>query len=111
MKIDGEYLSHLRFADDILIHANTSHELQHMLQELADKSENRGLKMNKSKKNYTPLYVNNTHTESVETSVYLAQRYSTRDKNQDKQIERRIKSGWTVFAKHQASSRVTLEHA
>ena len=49
LKIDGEYLSHLRFADDILMYANTQHELQQMLQELADGSENQGLKMNKSK--------------------------------------------------------------
>ena len=28
LKIDGEYLSHLRFTDDILICANTPHELQ-----------------------------------------------------------------------------------
>ena len=49
LKIHGEYLSHLRFADDILICANTPHELQQMLQELADESENQGLKMNKSK--------------------------------------------------------------
>ena len=49
-KIDGKCLSHLRFADDILICANTPHELQQMLQEAAGESENRGLKMNKSKK-------------------------------------------------------------
>ena len=49
MKIDGEYLSHLRFADDILISANTSHELQQMLQELADERKNQGLNKNKSK--------------------------------------------------------------
>ena len=35
-----EYLSHLRFADDILICANPPHELQQMLQELADESDN-----------------------------------------------------------------------
>ena len=40
LKIDGKYLSHLRFADDILVCANTPHELQHILQELADESEN-----------------------------------------------------------------------
>ena len=51
LKIDGEYLSHFHFADDILICANTPHELQQMLQELADESENQGLKMNKSKTN------------------------------------------------------------
>ena len=46
LKIDGEYLSHLRFADGILICANTPHELQLKLHELADESENQGLKMN-----------------------------------------------------------------
>ena len=30
LKIDGKYLSHLRFADDILICANTPHELKQM---------------------------------------------------------------------------------
>ena len=35
LKIDGEYHSHLRFADDILICVNAPHELQQMLPELA----------------------------------------------------------------------------
>ena len=43
LKTDGEYLSHLHFADGILICANTPHQLQQMLQELADESENRCL--------------------------------------------------------------------
>ena len=46
--MDGDYRSHLRFADNILICANTPHALQQMLQELGDDSENQGLKMNKS---------------------------------------------------------------
>ena len=77
LTIDGEYLSHLRLADDIIICANTPHELQQMLKELADESENQGLKLNESKtkvllKNDTPIYVNNT-----ESDVYLGHRYST----------------------------------
>ena len=36
LQIDSEYLSHLRFANDILICANTPHELQTMLQKIAD---------------------------------------------------------------------------
>ena len=47
LRIDGEYLSHLHFAVDILICGNTTYELQQMLQELADESENQGLKLNK----------------------------------------------------------------
>ena len=49
LKIDGEYLSHLRFADDILICANKPYELQQMLHEFSDESDNQGLKMNNSK--------------------------------------------------------------
>ena len=49
LKLDGEYLSYLRFADDILICANIPHDLQQILQELADESDNQGLKMNNSK--------------------------------------------------------------
>ena len=47
-----------------------------MLQELADESENQGLKMDKSKtkvmmENDTPIYVNNTQIENVESYTYL----------------------------------------
>ena len=105
MKIEGEYLSRFRFADDILICANTPHELQQMLQELADESNNQSLKMNKSKTKVImetdiPIYVNNTQIENVESYIYMEQRYGTRDKNQDKEIQRRITAGWTAFAKH-----------
>ena len=49
-----------------------------MLQELADESKNQGLKMNKSKtkvmiENDTPIYVNNTQVEKVESYTYLRQ--------------------------------------
>ena len=75
-----------------------------MLPELADESENHGLKLNKSKTNVMmedlPIFVNSIQIENVESYVYLEQRYSTRDKNQDKEIQRRITTGWTAFAKH-----------
>ncbi|KAK2149983.1 hypothetical protein NP493_2869g00004 [Ridgeia piscesae] len=48
----------------------------------------------------TPIYVNNTQIENVESYVYLRQRHSTRDKNKDKENQRRITAGWTAFAKH-----------
>ncbi|KAK2189674.1 hypothetical protein NP493_100g07014 [Ridgeia piscesae] len=51
-------------------------------------------------KNDTPIYVNNTQIKNVESYIYLAQRYTTRDKNQDNEIQRRITAEWTVFAKH-----------
>ncbi len=39
LTIDGAYLSHLRFAADKLISANTLYELQQMLQEVEDKGD------------------------------------------------------------------------
>ncbi|MEG7522739.1 MAG: hypothetical protein M3H12_06515, partial [Chromatiales bacterium] len=61
--------------------------------------------MNNSKtkvmmENDTPIYVNTTQIEKVESYVYLGQRYSIRDKNQYKEIQRRITAGWAAFAKH-----------
>ncbi|KAK2159188.1 hypothetical protein NP493_1739g00016 [Ridgeia piscesae] len=41
-----------------------------------------------------------TQIENVESYIYMGQRYSTRNKNQDKEIQRRITAGWTAFAKH-----------
>ncbi|KAK2182883.1 hypothetical protein NP493_331g03020 [Ridgeia piscesae] len=48
----------------------------------------------------TPIYANNTPIENVESYIYQGQRHSTRDTNQDKEIQRRITAGWTAFAKH-----------
>ena len=44
----------------------------------------------------TPIYVNNTQIENIESYIYPGQRYTTKDK----EIERRIVAGWTAFAKH-----------
>ena len=77
-----------------------------MLQELADASDNQGMKMKMKSntkvimENDTPIYVKNTQIENVESYIYLGQRYSTRDKNQDKEFQRIITAGWTEFAKH-----------
>ena len=49
VKIDGEYLSNLRFADDIFLCTETPQELQQMLQELSDESRRMGLKTNIAK--------------------------------------------------------------
>ncbi len=50
--------------------------------------------------NDTPIYINTTQIENVESYAFLGQRYSIRDKNQDKEIQKRITAGWTTFAKH-----------
>ena len=72
-----------------------------MLQELSDESRRMGLKMNIAKTNVnvvdnTPINVNNVLIKNVEGYV----RYSLKEKNQDKEIQRRIMRGWAAYAKH-----------
>ena len=105
MKIDGELLSNLRFADDIFLCTETPQELQKMLQELSDESRRKGFKMNIAKTKVmvvdnTPINVNNVLIENVQSYVYLGQHYSLKEKNQDKEMQRRIMAGWAEYAKH-----------
>ena len=81
MKIDGEFLTNLRFADDIFLCTETQQEPEQMLKELSDKSRRMGLKMNIAKPKVmvvdnTPININNVLIENVEGYVYLGQRYS-----------------------------------
>ena len=78
MKIEGEFLSNLRFADDIFLCTETPQELQQMLQELSDESRQMGLKTNITKTKVmvvdnTPINVNNVLIENVPGYVYLGQ--------------------------------------
>ena len=105
MKIDGEFLSNLRFADDIFLCTETPQELQQMPQELSDESRRMGLKMNIANTkamvvDNTPINVNNVLIENVQGYVYLVQHYILKENNQDKDIQRRIMAGWAAYAKH-----------
>ena len=87
-KIEGQFRTNLRFADDIFLCTETPQELQQMLQELSDESRRMDLKMNIAKTKVmvvdnTPIKVNNVPIEHVEGYVYLGQRYSLKEKNQD----------------------------
>ena len=48
----------------------------------------------------TPINVNNVLIENFPGYVYLGQHYSLKEKNQDKEIQRRIMAGWAAYAKH-----------
>ena len=71
MKIDGEFLSNLRFADDIFLCTETPQELQQMLQELSDESRRMGLKMNIAK---TKVMVVDNSPINVNTVLQCADR-------------------------------------
>ncbi len=48
----------------------------------------------------TPINVNNVLIENVPGYVFLGQHYSLKEKNQNKEIQRRIMAGWAAYAKH-----------
>ena len=48
----------------------------------------------------TPINVNNVLIENVQFYAYLGQHYRLKEKNQDKEIQRRIMAGWAAYAKH-----------
>ena len=104
VKIDGEFLANLHFADDIFLCTETPQELHQILEELSDESMRMGLKINipKTKEmvvDNTPINVNNVLIENVLGYVYLGQHYSLKEKNQDKEIQRRIMAGWVYLQK------------
>ena len=105
MKIDGEFICNLRFADAIFLCTETPQELQQMLQELSDESGRMCLKMNIAKTmvmvvDNIPINVNNVLIENVQGYVYLGQHFSLKEKNEDKEIQRSIMAGWAAYAKH-----------
>ena len=71
-----------------------------MLQELSDESRRMGLKMNIAKTNMLVVNVNNVLIQNVQGYVYLGQHYSLKEKNQDKELQRRIMAGWAAYSKH-----------
>ena len=73
MKIDGDFLSHLRFADDIFLCTETPQELQHTLQELSDEIR-RMMNIAKTKVmavDNTPINVNNVLIVNVQGYAYF----------------------------------------
>ncbi|XP_045496057.1 uncharacterized protein LOC123694618 [Colias croceus] len=103
LNINGEYLSHLRFADDIIIFSESPKTLQSMLQQLADESAKAGLTMNLMK---TKIMSNSTQNDTITLDgvgieyvheyVYLGQLISTEDCMKE-EIERRIANTWKRY--------------
>ncbi len=106
ININGEHLSHLRFADDIVIISDNLNELEKMLQELDKASRDTGLKMNMKKTKVMAgsaivqktVEVAEVVIEQVKEYVYLGQRFSLQAKNSE--IRRRIKAGWQAFGRY-----------
>jgi hypothetical protein len=101
--INGEYMTHLRFADDIVVMAETLEDLSTMLEDLNRLSQKVGLKMNMDNKKImsnsrvvpTPVEVGNSTLEVVDQYLHLGLGKSDFQKD----VNRRIQLGWAAFGK------------
>ncbi|KAL0871711.1 hypothetical protein ABMA27_004222 [Loxostege sticticalis] len=100
ININGEYITHLRFADDIVM-AETLEDLGTMLDGLSRASQQVGLKMNMDKTKImsnvhvapTPLKVGDSALEVVDEYVYLGQTVQLGKSNFEKEVNRRNSAG------------------
>ena len=102
ININGRKLSHLRFADDIVLFAKSANELQIMMKDLWDHSKTVGLSMNEKK---TVLMTNHKEREVVINGVkmsyvnkyiYLGQTVTFHNRA-DEEVEKRTTMAWNKF--------------
>lgn len=103
IRVNQERLTHLRFADDIVLFAETSKRLENMINILNEESENVGLKMNENKtkilsnSHTNAIYLNGKLIEYVNNYIYLGKQLSFEDRKEELEVERRINISWKKF--------------
>ena len=106
ININGKFLSHLRFADDIVLIAADLEQAQTMLLQLNEEASKVGLKMNLAKTKImsnivgdTVIKVADNLIEKVDNYVYLGHKLKLGLENQTAEISRRIGLSWAAFGK------------
>lgn len=106
INIDGEHLNHLRFADDIVLIADSLEDSRRMLQELHTSCHHVGLKINFSKTKYMTnlvmsegLTVAGRFIEEVTSYKYLGHEIKIARDNQTCELYRCIGLTWAAFGK------------
>lgn len=100
--INGEYLSHLRFADDLVVFSESAKNLETMIRDIARESGKIGLRINASKTKIMTnglkqdVIVENEIIEYVDEYTYLGQSISFEDLT-EKEIDRRIGLAWKKY--------------
>ncbi|KAJ0178721.1 hypothetical protein K1T71_005496 [Dendrolimus kikuchii] len=105
ININGERISHLRFADDIVVFAETLEGLTDMLNSLNESSRRVGLGMNLDKTKVMfnehvmprPVNVDGSPLEVVQEYVYLLQKIQVGKHGLEREANRRIQLGWAAF--------------
>ena len=103
IKIGDCYLHHLKFADDIVLLAETPTKLEDMIHSLDQESSKIGLEMNASKtkvmtnSNKVPIRSRGNNIEYVNSYIYLGKQVSFSRSSNEEEIERRISITWKKF--------------
>lgn len=119
IKINGEWLNNLRFADDIVLIGKNIEEIELMLKDLDKVAKEYGLNMNELKTKIMANYntkkfeikISNMEIEKVEEIKYLGQIFSF-NKKFEKEIGNRLASGWKAFwaLKNILQSKIKIEN-
>lgn len=102
ININGEQLTHLRFADDIILFATTKEHIQNMVVDLDRESRMMGLSMNISKTKAMSsasedcILLNGEPIEYVKEYTYLGQQIAMTD-IMSKEIDTRIGKAWKSY--------------
>ena len=110
ININGVRLSNLRFADDIILFAESEEKLKDMLEDLNNEGKRDGMKLNKKKikimcnevarsKLRTGVMIDGEQLEEVTEYKYLG-RLVRSGNDISKEIAQRITSGWRRFGEY-----------
>lgn len=103
LNINGKYLSHLRFADDLVLLSESSLQTQCMIESLNMASKQVGLEMNLSKTMLTTnstkkkITIDNEILAYTGQYIYLGKQIGFDRKNNELEIERRIQRTWNKY--------------
>lgn len=101
--IKGDYLSHLRFADDLVLLSESSSQLQIMIETLHLASVKVGLQMNLTKtmamtnRGRRVITINGEPLEYTDKYIYLGKQISFDRKSNELEVERRVQQTWNKY--------------
>ena len=103
ISLEGRNFNHLRFADDIVLVAETATDLELLMKQLNKESAKVGLQMNTSKtklmtnSNLVPITIEGQSIDYVDQYIYLGTQISFSKTNNEDEVERRVAITWRKF--------------
>ena len=106
INIDGEQLTDLRFADDVVLTTSSVKDMEHQLHSLNDESKQVGLQLHRGKTKFMTNFetteeieIEGHPIEKVESYKYLGQTLKMEDTTRE-EVQSRIKGGWRCFGRY-----------